>query len=131
MKKIVLAHNPKSKLNNTHLVAAFLLPISLFAANSSETTLVVAILIPAEARVIPNVYTDITKVNTPTASSPIEFDIYTWKYVVIICNTTELNNRINVLNINNFILFMKNIPFLVVCWGRSLFLLGMVPFSLK
>ena len=54
IKKIRLAQQPKIRLRNIHLLAAFLLPNSLFVANSSETIRVEAILIPAEARVIPN-----------------------------------------------------------------------------
>lgn len=75
IKKIMLAQIPKDRLNKMPRLAAFLAPISLLAASSSETTLVTDILIPAEAKVMPNIYTDITREKTPTASSPIVFDI--------------------------------------------------------
>ena len=59
-------------------------------------------LIPAEAKVIPNMYTDITREKTPTASSPIVLDIYTLKNKLITCKIIELNNKIKVLNTNIF-----------------------------
>ena len=75
IKNIRLAQILKIRLKNMHLRAAFFAPISLLQASSSDTTLVADMFIPAEASVIPNVYTDITSENTPTASSPIVFDI--------------------------------------------------------
>ena len=53
IKNIKLALIPKIKLKNKHLLAAVFAPTSLLHASSSATTLVVAILIPADARVIP------------------------------------------------------------------------------
>ena len=108
IKNIKLAHTPKIRLKRILLLAAILAPDSFLQANSSATTLVVAIFIPADARVIPNVYTDITSAKTPTASSPIELDIYILKNKVIICNIIELINSINVFKINSFIVFIFN-----------------------
>lgn len=102
IKKIILAQQPKNKLKIKHLYAAFLAPISLLQANSSETTLVDAILIPAEAKVIPNIYTDITREKTPIASSPIVFEIYMLKNIPITCSRIEEINKIKVLNTNIF-----------------------------
>ena len=90
------------------LFAAFFAPTSFLQASSSATIRVEAIFIPAEARVIPNAYTDITSENIPTASSPIVFDMYILKNIVITCNITELNNNINVLNTNIFRVFIFN-----------------------
>ena len=102
IKNIILAQQPKTKLKIKHLRAAFVAPISLLQASSSETTLVAAILIPAEARVIPNIYTDMTREKTPTASSPIVLDIYMLKNIPITCSKTEENSKINVFNTNIF-----------------------------
>ena len=106
----VLAQIPKIRLKKIHLFAAFFAPISFLQASSSETILVAEILIPAEARVIPKVYTDITREKTPTASSPIVLEIYMLKNIPITCNRTEENSKINVLNTNIFNVF-KIIPF--------------------
>ena len=84
IKNIKLALIPKIRLKKRHLLAAVFAPTSFLQASSSATILVEAIFIPAEARVIPKTYTDITSENTPTASSPIVFDIYMLKNVVII-----------------------------------------------
>ena len=109
---------PKIRLNNIHLCAAFFAPTSFLQASSSDTTLVADMFIPADASVIPNVYTDITSENTPTASSPIVFDMYMLKNSPITCKMTELNNNINVFNTNTFNVFI--IPFLLIL-DRSFF----------
>ena len=108
-KNIKLAQTPQIRLNVTQRLAAFFAPISLLQASSSETILVVAIFIPAEAKVIPNIYTDITREKIPTASSPIVFDINTLKNMLIICKITELNSKIIVLNTNIFNVFKSKI----------------------
>ena len=108
IKNIRLAQIPKIRLKNIHLLAATFAPISFLQASSSATILVEAIFIPAEARVIPNAYTDITRLKTPTASSPIVFDMYIPKNIVITCNITELNNKIKVLNTKIFRVFIFN-----------------------
>ena len=101
----MLAQVLKIRLKNRHLRVAFFAPISFLQASSSATILVVDMFIPAEARVIPNVYTDITSEKTPTASSPIVLDMYMLKNIFIICNNMELNNRIIVFNMNFFSTF--------------------------
>ena len=108
IKNIRLAQILEIRLKKTHLLAAVFAPTSFLQASSSATILVDAIFIPAEARVIPNAYTDITRPNTPTASSPIVFDMYMLKNMVITCNITELNNNIKVLNTNIFRVFIFN-----------------------
>ena len=97
-----LAEIPKIRLKTIHLLAAVFAPTSFLHASSSATILVEAIFIPAEARVIPNTYIDITREKTPTASSPMVLEIYMLKNVVITCKRIELINNIKVLNINIF-----------------------------
>ena len=74
-------------------------------ANSSETTLVDAIFIPAAERVIPKRYTDIIKLNTPNASSPILLVIYTLNPTPINCKIKVLTKVIKLLITNIFSLF--------------------------
>ena len=113
-KKIKLAQIPKIKLKNKHFLAAFFAPISLLHASSSETTLVAEIFIPADASVIPNAYTDITSVKTPTASSPIVFEMNMLKNIFIIWRITELNNKIRVLKNSIFIVRKVQHPFYII-----------------
>ena len=101
------------------LLAAVFAPTSFLQASSSATILVEEIFLPAEARVIPKTYTDITSENTPMASSPMVFDIYILKNVVIICKIIELNNNIKVLNRNIFKVLIFSFQF--EKWTRSFF----------
>ena len=75
IKNIKLAQRLNARLKEIHLRAAFFAPISFWHASSSDTIRVADMFIPAEASVIPNIYTDITREKTPTASSPIVFEI--------------------------------------------------------
>ena len=110
MKNIKLAQILKIRLKNIHFRAAFFAPKSFCHAISSETILVADMFIPADASVIPNIYTDITSENTPTASSPIVFEMYMLKNIWIICNNIVLISNIIVFNIKIFNVFNKFIP---------------------
>ena len=71
-----LVPNPKIKANIIELFTAFRPSKKFFWANCSETMQVQARLRPEVAIVTTNIYTDITKLKTPTASEPIFFETY-------------------------------------------------------
>ena len=123
IKNIRLAQILKIRLKNMHLRAAFFAPTSFLHASSSATTLVADMFIPADASVIPNVYTDITSENSPIASSPIVFDINMLKNIFTTWNNTELTNRIIVFNRNVFSVFNRSLPFYGQFWVGSFFAL--------
>ena len=77
--KSKLAHIPKIKLIKILFWAIFFAKNSLLNANSSEINLVVVILIPLEATVIPKRYIESIKEKTPTASFPIVLEMYVLK----------------------------------------------------
>ena len=84
---------PNIKENIMQLLTA-LNPLKKFSfENSSETIQVQARLKPEVAKVTAKRYTDITKLNTPTASEPILVDIYRLKAVPIlfIINAQKVN----------------------------------------
>ena len=71
-----LLPSPNSKEKKRQLLTAFK-PFKKFPfVNCSETRQVQARLSPEVANVIANKYTDMTKLNTPTASEPILLEMY-------------------------------------------------------
>lgn len=101
-----LAIIPVIKLILKHLLPIFFALSFPYKDNSSATTLVVTILMPEHANVMPNIYTDIIKENTPKASLPILFEIYILNINEIILKIRELIIINIVLNINFFNLFI-------------------------
>ena len=69
-----LLPKPKNIANKTQLLTAFRPSKKFPFANCYDTKYVQARLRPEVASVIKNIYTDITRENTPTASEPILFE---------------------------------------------------------
>ena len=65
---------------------------------------------PEVARVTTNIYTDITKLKTPTASEPILFETYKPKTIPILLINSEVSVKIIPL-IKNIFVFFKISPF--------------------
>ena len=101
---------PSSKLKIMHSFTAFWAPFSFFLAFSSEAILVTAKLIPEEARVIANVYTDIISWKIPTPSAPILFEIYTLNIIPILCISIAVAVKIVTFIIKS-LAFLKLSPY--------------------
>lgn len=70
----ILLPKPKNIANKIQLLTAFRPSKKFPFANSLDTKHVQARLSPEVASVIKNIYTDITREKTPTASEPILFE---------------------------------------------------------
>ena len=102
--------NPNIKENRRELLTAFNPSKKFSLENCSETIQVQARLNPEVARITKNIYTDITKLNVPTASEQILLAIYRLNAIPILFIIREVIVRIVPLIKKIFVLF-KISPF--------------------
>ena len=105
-----LLPNPNKRENRRQLLTAFKPSKKFPFANCSETMQVQARLNPEVARVIANIYTDMTKLNTPTASEPILLETYKLNTIPILFMIKAVIVKIKPF-IRKIFVFFKISPF--------------------
>ena len=110
---------PINVLKNIQFFIIFDMLLILFFASSSEIIQVVARDIPEFAIVMKKLYTDITRVNIPSASEPILFEIY-----ILNTKPRPLTKRVDKLKKKPFTKisfdFLKIITLKKDMWGNLL-----------
>lgn len=101
----ILLPSPNSAEKTRQLLTAFKPSKKLFLANCSETRHVQARLNPEVAKVMANRYTDITRLNTPTASDPILLEMYKLNIIPILFIMNDVMVRIVPLMKKIFVFF--------------------------